>query len=189
LKPGQIYTLRWSPTAKVNNPNTICAGDAYEEMIDIAKAGGGEERGYIEDTSADILREAIVFDRQTVFREVGDSVWMAGGAKQTQKDALVERVRQDTAAGRAASTFNQYFNGGHPIGNGRRLVAAPINVGQPGGYVIVQIGAFYLLNEEDYLAAAGGNKPFCAEYVGAFVQGSSGPGAGTPGYYVVRLVQ
>jgi hypothetical protein len=189
LVPGNIYTLRWSPTAKVSNPNTMCSGDTYEEMIDIAKAGGGEERGYIEDTSADILREAIVFDRQTVFREVGDSVWMSGGAKQTQKDALVERVRQDTEAGRSAQTFNEYFNHGNPVGNGRRLVAAPINVGEPGGYEIVQIGAFYLLNEEVYLANAGGNKPFCAEYVGAYVQGSSSPGAGGSGYYVVRLVQ
>lgn len=187
LVPGKIYTLRWSASPKVNNANSMCAGDMYQEMIDIARAGGGEERGFIEDTSADVVRKAIVYDYQTVFREVGDSVVMTGGAKQTIRDALVERCRQDS--NRTAETFAEYFNGGYTTGNGRRLVAAPINLGAPGGYLIVQIGAFFLQKEDDYLEAMGGNKPFCAEYVGAYVQGAAGPGAGNPGYYVVRLVQ
>jgi hypothetical protein len=69
------------------------------------------------------------------------------------------------------------------------VVAAPINLGAPGGYRIVQIGAFFLQTENDYLEAQGGNKPFCAEYIGPYVEGGTGSGAATAGYYVVRLVQ
>ncbi|MCW5977887.1 MAG: hypothetical protein KIT09_07405 [Bryobacteraceae bacterium] len=185
LTPGQIYTLRWAASPKLNNQNTTCSGDRYQDVLDIAQAGGGEERGFIENTSASIIRQSIVYDYQSVFRQVGDSVTMTGGAKQTMQDAIVERIRQDTDT--TSNTFAEYFNGGRTRGNGRRLVAAPINLGAPGGYQIVQIGAFYLLDESTYLSAQGGNKPFCAEYVGAYVQGSTGPGAGGPGYYVVRL--
>jgi hypothetical protein len=100
---------------------------------------------------------------------------------------LVERVRQDLD--RTSETFAEYFNNGNILGNGRRVVACPINLGAPGGYTIVQIGAFFLQREDDYLEAMGGNKPFCAEYIGSYVQGGrGGRGAGASGYYVVRLV-
>ncbi len=75
------------------------------------------------------------------------------------RDALVERVRQDSDT--TSTTFAEYLANGQ--GNGRRIVAAPINLGEPGGYRIVQIGAFFLLTQDEYLSAMGGNKPFCAE--------------------------
>lgn len=187
LTPGESYTIRWGAGVGGGNPHSACPSDNLPEMRDIASAGGGEERGFIESTSADLIRRTIVFDYQTVFRQVGDSVAMTGGAKQTQKDSLVERVRQDSD--RTSVTFSEYFNGGNPLGNGRRLVACPINLGEPGGYQIIQVAGFFLQREEDYLAALGGNKAFCAEYVGTYVQGGRGRGAGGPGYYVVRLVQ
>lgn len=185
LMPGQRYTLRWAASPKLSNANSLCPGDATQAMIDLAQAGGGEERGYIEQTSASVIRKTIVADYQSVFRQIGDSVIMTGGAKQTMRDALVERVRQDSDT--SSSTFAEYLANGQ--GNGRRIVAAPINLGEPGGYRIVQIGAFFLSTPDAYLSAMGGNKPFCAEYIGPYVQGSTRQGAGDPGYYVVRLVQ
>jgi len=188
LTVGGTYTLRWGAGAQSNNPVSTCPDDRYDDVIDIAKAGGGEERGFIEDASASIIRQSIVADYQTVFREIGDAVWMTGGAKQTQQDALVERVRQD--GDRVADTWSEYYGNGDYAhgGNGRRLVAAPINLGAPGGYIIVQIGAFFLRDEDTYLSANGGNKPFCAELVGGYVEGGRGPAAGGLGYWVVRLV-
>lgn len=189
LTPGVSYTLRWGAGTQLNKHNTYCPGDEYQTMIDIARAGGGDERGFIESTSASLIRQTIVYDYQTVFREVGDSVVMSGGAKQTQQDALIARVGQDTDG--VSSTWEEYFVDGNPAGGGnfRRLVAAPINVGQPGGYEIVDIGSFFLYPAGTYEGATGGNKAFCAEYVGSYVEGGSGPGAYSSGYYKVRLVE
>jgi len=185
MQPGVRYTLRWAANPRLNNPVTTCPGDRQQAMIDLANAGGGEERGYIEETSADVIRRSILYDYQSVFREVGDSVVMTGGAKQTQKNALIERVLQDTD--QTSETFAEYVANG--TGNWRRYVAAPINLGMEGGYRIVQIAGFFLLTADDYASASGGNRPFCAEYVGPYVKGGVGPGAGSPGYYVVRLVE
>lgn len=185
LVPGQRYTLRWAASPQLANPQTTCPGDRTQAMIDLANAGGGEERGYIEETSSAVIRRSIAYDYQTVYREVGDSVSMTGGAKQTQKDALIARVRQDTD--QTSETYAEYRDGG--AGNWRRVVAAPINLGLPGGYQIVQFASFFLLTEADYAAATGGNRPFCAEYIGPYVKGSRNGGAGGPGYYLVRLVQ
>lgn len=131
-----------------------------------------------------MIRESIVGDYQSVLRNVGDSVTLTGGAKQTMRDALVERVRQDSD--RSSNSYSQYKLSG--LGNDRGLIACPVNTGAP-HYTIVGIRTFFLLEEDEYLSASGGNKPFCAEYVGeSFVKGGRGPGAGGPGYSVVRLV-
>jgi len=181
LVPGQLYTLRWASNPRLDN-NT-CAGDNTQTMIDLAAAGGGSERGYIELTSASTIRQAIEDDYQTVWRGIGDSVNMTGGAKQTELDALLVRVGQDTNS--SAPDYESYATAG--TGNGRRLVGAPINTGDP-NYSVVQIGAFFLTPAGTY--NNGGNSPWCAEYVGPWVQGSKNKGAGTStGAYVARTIQ
>jgi hypothetical protein len=63
----------------------------------------------------------------------------------------------------------------------------PINTYHP-NYTILGFRAFFLLRSNDY--DAGGNKPFCAEYLGSYVQGGKHKGASTiPGAYVPRLLQ
>jgi Flp pilus assembly protein TadG len=180
LVPGNLYTLRW-PSAPHKGHN-VCSGDDEQSIIDLASAGGGEERGFIENASSDIIRASIEDDYQSVWRNVGDSVTMTGGAKQTHLDSLRNRIRQDSDP--IARTYAEYTASAH--GNGRRLVAAPVNTGYP-YYTVVQIGAFFLLPESEY--DAGGNSPFCAEYVGSWLQGSSNKAAEQAGAYVARLVQ
>lgn len=181
LVPGQLYTLRWAANPRLND--NVCPGDNLQDMIDLSEAGGGSERGYIEETSASIIRQAIVDDYQTTWRGIGDAVNMTGGAKNTERAAIIERVRQDSDSW--AETYEEYVENG--IGSGRRIVAAPINAGYP-SYIVKQIGAFFLLRGDDY--EQGGNKPWCAEYLGPWVQGSSHKGAGEgAGAYVVRLTE
>jgi hypothetical protein len=179
LVKGGIYTLRWASNPKLNN--NVCVGDNAASYITQAEAGGGEERGFIEESSAANIRAAIVDNYQTIVREVGDSVVMTGGAKQTQRDSIIQRIYQDTDS--TSSTFAQYIT--HNAGNGRRIVVAPINTWHP-DYTILGYGAFFLLLPSEY--PAGGNKPFCAEYIGAYVQGAPHGGGGVPGSYVVRLI-
>jgi hypothetical protein len=107
---------------------------------------------------------------------------MSGGAKQSQLDSLINRINQDSD--RSSGTYAEYVS--KRLGNGRRLVAAPINTGAP-DYRIVQIGAFFLLPASEY--KNGGNFPFCAEYAGSWLQGSWNRAAADSGAYVARLVQ
>lgn len=181
LVPGQKYTLRWAANPTLKNENT-CEGDRSQAMIDLAQAGGGSERGYIEETSASLIRETILYDYQTVQRTIGESVNMTGGAKQAMRDALIDRAHQDTDS--TSTSFEEYV--ANDSGNGRRLVGVPINTGAP-DYRIVQIGAFFLAKQEEY--AHGGNKPFCAEYVGAWLMGSKSKAAGDAGSFVARLIR
>ncbi|MFN3325748.1 MAG: pilus assembly protein TadG-related protein [Bryobacteraceae bacterium] len=180
LAPGQRYTLRWPANPKKNV--NVCPGDNIDAIIQLSLAGGGEERGFIEQTSASIIRASIEFDYQSVFRTVGDSVNMTGGAKQSQYTSLMNRINQDTDP--LSNTYAQYVASG--IGNGRRLVGALVNTGFP-DYTAVNIGAFFLLRNSEY--NPGGNRPFCAEYVGSWVQGSNNKGVEPSGGYVARLVQ
>jgi len=187
LVPGTDYTLRWAsnPSLKGGAKN-VCQGDQTQQMIDIAQAQGGSERGFIEDTSASVVRSTIIDDYQSVFRSIGDIVAMTGGAKQTELDALDTRILQDTDS--TSSSFTQYKATGK--GNGRRIIAVPINDGgSPPGIDnrIVNIGAFFLKPTGDY--GSGGGQAWCAEYIGSWVQGSTKTGAGQAGAFVVRLVQ
>lgn len=191
LTPGTLYTLRWAsnPTLKPGQGNSnVCEGDRSQAIVDLAQAMGGSERGFIEETSASNIRATVVDDYQTVFRSVGDLVQFTGGAKQTILDALTTRILQDTDS--QSLTFAQYLNRG--TGNGRRIVACPLNDGgnPPGvNHRIVGIGAFFLQRTGEY--GNGGNQTWCAEYIGAWVQGSRKKGVGdnVNGAFVVRLVE
>jgi Flp pilus assembly protein TadG len=178
--PGEQYTLRWPASPKAGK--NLCAGDDAETWVELAKAGGGSERGYIEDNSASAIRQAILEGAQTYSVAVGGTVAMTGGAKQTALSALQTRIGQDSDA--LAATYSAYDAGGN--GNGRRLVPLAINTGNP-NYTVLGFGLFLLLPASEY--ESGGNSPWCAEYVGPYVEGSRRQGAGDPGAYMVRLIR
>lgn len=181
LVPGEKYTLRWASNPKLNT-NT-CAGDNDNAYITQAEAGGGSERGYIEETSSSLIREAIEGDYMTRQLAVGDTVNMTGGAKQTQRDSIINRVSQDSNS--TADTYAEYAAAGN--GNGRRLVLVPINTYSP-DYRVLGFRAFFLLRSNQY--GSGGNNPFCAEYVGSYSAGGKHKGASsTSGAFVPRLLQ
>jgi hypothetical protein len=177
---GRQYTLRWPASPKLNV--NVCEGDDAQQWVDGAQAGGGSERGYIEATSSEIIREAIIGNYQSQPITVGDTVTMTGGNKQTQLNALLTRVRQDGNA--IASSYGEYVASG--TGNGRRLIVVPANSGDP-NYRVVGFALFFLLSPGQY--NVGGNSPWCAEYVGPYVEGGRNQAAGLAGAYAVRLVQ
>lgn len=188
LEVGKQYTLRWPSNPKFGNGNgaNVCQGDNSNQMVNVAQAAGGSERGYIEDTSASLIRDTIVDDYQSIFRNVGDLVLMTGGAKQSQLSSLYSRINQDTDLN--SGNYSSY------TGNGRRIIAAPINDGgTPLGSNnrIVGIGAFLLVPTAQY--GNGGNQAWCAEYIGCFLQGSThrcavGGNSNAAGAYVARLI-
>ncbi len=192
LVVGEQYTLRWpsNPNAgsgKSGGNTNMCPGDQVsgQTIVDMANAAGGSERGFIEDTSASLIAQTIIDDYQSVTRTVGELVTMTGGAKQSQGDSLDTRIQQDINT--TASNSTQYFSNPH---NNRRVVACLINDGNlvnGNQYRAIEMGAFLLLPMAQY--GTGGNQSWCAEYLGPYVQGAKGRGAGGTGGYVVRLVQ
>ena len=188
LITGKQYTLRWPSNPKIGNGNgaNVCAGDNSQNILNVAQAAGGSERGFIEATSASVIEQTIVDDYQSVLRTVGDLVSMSGGAKQSQLTSLYRRINQDSDT--ISSTYANY------TGNGRRIIAAPINDGgTPLGLNnrIVGIGAFMLVPTGQY--GNGGGQAWCAEYIGCWLQGSShrcavAGGSNASGAYVPRLI-
>lgn len=190
LVPGGLYTLRWPANPKMPNAggqgSNICPSDRTQYVFNLANAMGGEERGFIEQTSASVVRQTIINDYQSVFRSIGDIVEFTGGAKQTILDALQTRINQDTDS--TSVTYAQYDSGKR--GNGRRIVGVPINDGgtPPGvNNRMIGVGAFFLRPTGDY--GSGGNQAWCAEYIGSFVEGSNRKGVEDTGAWVVRLIQ
>lgn len=189
LVPGTVYTLRWPANPRMPNQggqgSNMCPGDRTQYIFDLANAMGGSERGFIEQTSASVIRQTVINDFQSVFRSIGDIMHYTGGAKQTILDALRARINQDTD--NTSVTYASYMSGGR--GNGRRIVGVPINDGgtPPGvNNRIIGVGAFFLRPTGEY--GSGGNQAWCAEYIGSFVEGSNRRGVEATGAWVVRLI-
>jgi len=183
---GNVYTLRWPANPKLGGGSNVCLGDRVSGTVQVAQAAGGEERGYIEDTSANLISQTIIDDYQSITRTIGDLVDMTGGAKQSQLASLNTRITQDSD--RVSQSYSEYLARG--IGNGRRIVACPINDGgTPLGMNnrIVGIGAFFLYPTGEY--GVGGGQAWCAEYIGSWVQGADHQGVKGGGAYVVRIIE
>ena len=183
--PGVQYTIRY-PSGGGQKANNVCAGDQSQTYWNNLPS---QDRGFWGSTSAAALRGEVVDNTQSTELEIGDPVPMVGGNKNTEGSALDTRVNEDSDPNSA--TYADYMASGK--GNGRRVVAVPINSGPP-NFIAVGIGSFFLLPTPTYLGVTG-STPICAEYIGPYVQGSMYGGAGVTantgdtGGFVVRLIQ
>jgi hypothetical protein len=108
---------------------------------------------------------------------------------------LNQRIDFDTDHNSA--TYAQYqknLSNGKRVGNGFRLVAAPVNAGPAGGESardIVGFGGFLLSASASNVHYPAGDKvPWCAEYYGVWNKAGLGAGPGKPGMaYTTVLVQ
>ena len=181
LQMGQMHTLRWAEKPSLETGN-FCTGDANQAVIDAALAEPEQPAGYVETANRDHVRPAILWNAQSLSRKVGDTIRGTGGVRPLEVAALVERIGQDSDA--VSRTYEQYSASG--LGNGRRIVAASLRSIHPESR-IVQVGAFFLLTGDRYLAT--GDRPFCAEYIGSYVQGSRRRGAAESGFHIAGLVR
>jgi Flp pilus assembly protein TadG len=188
---GEEYTFLWPGNVKLGSNS--CHGDNSQQWINNANAGGGSDRGYFELQAAVSIREAILGQRQLSALSVGDILNLTNGQKQTEQDALTALAARDTDQ----TDYHANSNGTAPTyyGNGVRVVLMPINSGFTGDpsatppiqpQQVLTFGAFLLPTSFDN----GGNKSWCAIYMGSKSVGSDGvsplPGAGA---YVTKLVQ
>jgi len=183
---GQDYGFHW-PGA-INAQGLACTGDQVNwPTYNFSDQVGGSVRGYFELQSASAIGNAILGGSQSLPLAVGDVLNMTSGNKQAEAAALTTRAGYDTDQTNYPTTPGTaipYF------GNGMRLVVMPVNDGPSGAPPYVVLGFASFLLHTSY-AVGGGNKPWCAIYMGSSTAGGDGSGGpfNVAGAYVVRLVQ
>jgi hypothetical protein len=183
LQTGGLHTLRWASKAAMA-AGQVCEADTSAETV--AMAALEETAGLLESGRRDDMRNAMVWGWQSRVRKIGELVdYAADSGRDTRAvelAALLERIAQDTDA--VSRDYRIYAGAG--VGNGRRIVAAPIRSGGTGGRM-VEVGAFFLLTADRYLS--GHDQPFCAEYLGPYVEGGRRRGVGESGYFQAVLLR
>jgi hypothetical protein len=203
FKIGEEYAFLWPGNIKSTKPgeNDACHGDtvdsnevdnwpAYNSSDNTVVAGS--DRGYFELQAASAISAAILGGAQTDSLNVGDMINLTNGQKQSEQNALATRAGYDTDQGNYQYTTDGTVPlvGGQPYhGNNMRLVIMPVNDRILVGGEVTVVGFASFLLPTSY--PNGGNKAWCAIYMGSMTAG--GDGGGTPfdvgGAYVVRLVQ
>jgi len=194
---GNWYTLRYPGGATFTNSD-LCSGDqGNPTFLALANSQVSDERGFYQDPAASVARGEIINGEMVYPVTYPGTVTMSGGAMNTARDALNDRIRFDTD--QTSNTYAQYQANvdanGDRIGIGFRLVGTPVNAGPiPGGGPrnITAFGGFFLSAAPtgDVFYSSGGGSPWCAEYYGTWSKGSQETGAGQPGLaYVTQIVQ
>jgi hypothetical protein len=183
---GQEYGFRWP--GNLNAKGNACGGDQDSwPTYNFSDQVGGSTRGYFELQAASAISDAILGGTQTMSLSVGDALNMTNGNKQAEENALTTRASYDTDNTNYSptpGTAPAYY------GNNMRLIVMPVNSGPytTPQYTVLGFASFLLPVNYN---GAGGNKPWCAIYMGSSTAG--GDGSGNPfnvaGAYVVRLVQ
>jgi hypothetical protein len=181
LVRGAHHTLRWAEQPSLSMGN-VCPGDADTKLLDLAIAGKEASAGFLDVSTPYNIRQAILWNAQNSIRRLGGVIAGVPGGRLQEVAALRERIGQDSD--RYSRSYTEYETRGH--GNGRRLIAAAIHAPAP-GREILGVGAFFLLPMSEYDAS--GDRPFCAEYVGSYLQGAPHGGAGHTGYLTAELVR
>lgn len=202
---GQEYDIQWpaynstrngcNPTNPNSDPNNCfvsnpCGGDTNQAKHAVVSAWGANVSGYWGSTSASSITSEVLDTTQIAPVNLGDNIspLLSSGTKSTEGGILDQRVNQDTYLG--DNDPSRYLSNPH---NGRRLIQVPIvNPLSSTETDVVGFAAFLLEangNSSNYYARTNGNQPYCAIFVGSYVQGSTDMGGGTVGAFKVKLVQ
>lgn len=186
---GKRYTFRWPPKGH-KNKHDWCEGD--DDMpSDFPPNRKASERGFIDigdngqngSGGSAFIRRAILNGDQGHSLQVGQQIINVTGSRETEVDALQERIQRD--ADSTSPNYSAYLANG--TGTGQRLVYMPVN-NPYNGDPIVEFAAFFL-PPADEVCGGGNNRPCCAEYVGAGLLNSDHLSANTePGVYMSQLV-
>lgn len=203
LVRGNQYDIQW-PAYNGNrngcnngNPQQCfvsppCGGESHTSEQEVTQQWGASVNGYWGSNANSTIDQEVINAIQLQVVDTGSNIVMSSGNKNAEATALDTRTNEDGDL--TDNTPSSYLaNTSH---NGRRLIALPIltpvQVNGSAEGDVLGYGAFLLLsngNPSNFYTAGNGNDPFCAVYVGGYVQGGTGPGAGNAGYYKVKLVQ
>jgi Flp pilus assembly protein TadG len=184
MSPGQEYSFLWPGNAKKND---ACNGNQVnwpQYNFSDNDTTEGSNRGYFELQAASAIADAIQGLRQTSPLAIGDIINLTNGQKQAMQTALEARASYDTDL----TPYNPTSSGVAPnyYGNGMRLVVMPVNGGSLSSPQNVVLGFAAFLLPINY--PNGGNKTWCAIYMGSRTSGGFTSAYDGAGSYVVRLV-
>ena len=190
---GEEYGFHWP--GNINGVGNACQGDRVGwNMYNFSDQVAGSTRGYFELQSASSIADAILGAKQTLALSVGDVLNMTNGSKQSMANALNTRTSYDTDQTTYAAVTPSTPPGVAPAyhGNNMREVVMPVNSGPytsaayPTPYTVLGFASYLLYTN---YTVGGGNKAWCAIYMGSSTNGGSGGVFGVAGAYVVRLTQ
>jgi hypothetical protein len=180
---GQQYTMRYPPPGLQGQTVGRCEGD-WDMESDFPYASEAE-RGFIDigivpgstagTNGSAFIRQAIVSNVQSHGVEIGVPIVSVSGQRETEVDALLARIGQDSDED--SETFDDYMQDG--AGNGRRLVYMPVN-NPYNNKIVVEFATFFLPPANEICGnnpMSGAPKPCCAEYVGPGLLHSRSKGA------------
>jgi Flp pilus assembly protein TadG len=200
LVVGNQYTIQWpqyngtrhgcSPATPLNCFNSPpCSGDAASSASAVSQYWSASINGYWGSSNNSEIAQEVLDLTQLHPISLGESIILTTGNKNSQAGVLDDRVNQDLDV--LDNTVSAYLS--NSARNGRRLIALPIVKPGASGTSVTGFGSFLLLSNSShstYYSSGTGNDPFCAVYVGPYVQGSPSAGAATgTGAFRVMLVQ
>ncbi len=201
---GQQYDIQWpayngtragcsgtNPDACFVKPT--CSGESQTAKAEVVTQWGASVNGYYGSNSNSTIDQEVldVIEQQQVLP--GSNLPMSSGNKAAEGIALDTRVNEDGDV--TDNVPADYLDSS--THNGRRLIGLPVvtptNVGGTAQGYVLGYGSFLLIsngNPSNFYASGSGNEPYCAIYVGGYLQGGNGPGgSGTAGYFKVKLIQ
>jgi hypothetical protein len=204
LDIGSLYDIQWPAYNGTRNGCTPatpdncfvqppCGGDSLDSKAAITQYWGASINGYWGSNANSTIDQEVLDNIQLQPISVGAQISLSSGNKNAEGAALDTRVNEDGDVTDNNST--DYLNNSDH--NGRRIIELPVVNPTSQGTFVIGYGAFLLFSNSngasasDFYAKGGGNSPYCAIYMGPFVQGSTDPGAsgsGT-GSFRVGMVQ
>lgn len=183
---GELYTLQWSSVPQLSKPNTMCAGDLNQSMLDRFMVDKNNRGFIVNGASAAEIHQVIVNGTEDYPISEGDTL-MTTGTKETETKYIGERSNRDADP---ATDFWSYIDDAESLepanGNGLRIVIVPVNSGPPDRKVL---GFARFLLQPSTAYSMGGNKPMCAWYLGPGIYGGFGHPVEENGIYIIALVK
>jgi hypothetical protein len=194
LVVGNQYDIQWPNYNGTKFVSPTCSGDPQSSLDAVQANWGASLSGYWGSNANSVIYAEVLDEIQLAPITLGENIAsiLTTGDKNAQAKALDTRVQEDGDYTDQSSYTAYFANSYH---NGRRLIALPVvDPTSPTVTTVLGYASFLLISDgtatSNFYESGTGNDPFCAVYVGPYVQGSIGAGgSGSAGAYRIALVQ
>jgi hypothetical protein len=194
LVVGNQYDIQW-PATNAGSTDFVkppCTDEPVASRNAVLANWGSSLNGYWGANASSTIYQEVLDNIQLSPVSIGMNIApiLTAGNKNAQASALDTRVQED--GDYTTNVLSAYL--ADPLHNGRRFIALPVvDPESTSTTEVLGYASFFLLSDgtanSRFYQSGSGNEPFCAVYAGAYVQGSTDPGASGSGAFRVSLVQ